>query len=272
MGHLPKNLIITLGEILVQTLDRDIIPLESITNIFSYHEYFPRKAQGLFTELASENEFRFFPKKAIIANLIGRIGYTEAIPVLTRIAIQKDENKYIRGAAIEALGELKAQSVIPQLLRVIQDEEETSRVISASLISLGWIGLESTAYAILDLIYNNTTEIWIAAIDALHNFQSSEFIENLFKIYTQFQGNESVKAALRGLLIENDLIPLINIVSEDDFFLLEDLILRQGSKDIQKISHLAGYRQFDFSPNRYQRILDKIIHYIPLTHGLEIYL
>jgi hypothetical protein len=272
MTQLPKNIIKDLGKILVLTLDSDIISNQGISDIFSYRDYFPRKAQGLFTELATENEFQFFPKKAIIANLIGRIGYTEAIPILTRIATQIDENKYIRGAAIEALGELKAEIVIPELLRIIRDNDESSRVISASLISLGWIGVETTAYAILDLIYSNTTEIWIAAIDALHNFQSSEFIENLFKIYAQFQGNESVRAALRGLLIENDLIPLINTVNEDDFFLLEDLILRQGSKDLQKISHLADYRQKNFAPNRYQRILEKIMHYVPLTHGLEIYL
>lgn len=231
-----------------------------------------KKLQGPLHELLYESEFLFYPKRAIIANLLGRIHSVESVPYLLQYLADKTENKFVRGATAEALGEIQDKRAIPLLFAIFQDESEPIRVRSACAMSLGLFSYPEAIEPFIQALSHPEAEFWMAVINALENYDPDLLVNSLFQLYLQFPYNHKLLPKIQELLLRGNLIPLLSQLTVDYYPIVQDLLLQQGNR---------FYQQLDFvrhstSNITLQSMLDLVLNHLqsslPLENGLKIIL
>ena len=101
-------------------------------NIETLKNNFSPEIQALIHELLFESELIFYPKRAMVANLLGRFGVIESLPELYFTAADRYDNRYVRVAAMETIGALGAVEKIPFLRDSINNPNEDSLVPNSS--------------------------------------------------------------------------------------------------------------------------------------------
>jgi HEAT repeat protein len=75
---------------------------------------------------------------AKIAEALGNIGDARAGPTLLRLARANDE--YVRLAAVQALGQVRAREAVPELARIVDDPAAPPILAKKAIVALGQIG------------------------------------------------------------------------------------------------------------------------------------
>lgn len=215
----------------------------AIQYLIRFEPGIPEKFRGLFHEFLFEIEFPFFPKRAILANLLGGYHVTAAVQTLIDCVQDKSENHFVRGAAIEFLGEIGVPNIASVFCTVLQDHTEPNRVRSACVISLGWLKNPSIIPVILNIIKalsNENHEVWVAAADALDNFDSTylEITEVLLSLFLRLDSYHRYSTYLRDLLLNRDLIPFLPSLPVNAYHRVQDILIGQGSKNQLKLEFL----------------------------------
>jgi len=75
---------------------------------------------------------------AKIAEALGDIGDAKAVPTLLRLARASDD--FVRLAAVEALGKVRAKDALPELTHIVDDASAPPLLIKKAIVALGQIG------------------------------------------------------------------------------------------------------------------------------------
>ncbi len=207
-------------------------------NIETLKNNFSPEIQALIHELLFESELIFYPKRAMVANLLGRFGVIESLPELYFTAADRYDNRYVRVAAMETIGALGAVEKIPFLRDSINNPNEDSLVRTAAIIALGWIRHPTAIPILLKCLEYENSEIWLAAIDALENYDDIDMMHLLLHIYSTQEETDKRKIYLYDFLSNRNVIPSLLLADQSEYEVFRELLLHQGPKNLETLEFL----------------------------------
>lgn len=166
------------------------------------------------SKLYSKSEF--FDMRSLIIFSLGKTLSRKAVPTILQGL--KDEDKYVRIAALEALGEIRDSSVTLNLISYLKEAKDIDVKI-ATIIALGRIGDKSALSVLLNLLEKKKeTRVKKKIIIALGNIgdvAASELLIRLVKSKNRTIRLESVKV-LGKLRDASATGSLIQIIDDED--------------------------------------------------------
>jgi HEAT repeat protein len=226
--------------VLLKKSERKGVQAAATKGLIAIKEFLPPRFQALAREILFEQELPFFPKRAIIATLLGRLHHIEAADLLFSIALDPMENRFVRSAAIEGLGELQYTPASDSLLQILQNESEDTKVRAAAAIVLGWLHDNRAVPHLITLLEHNESLIWLVAVDALVNFEQSSITEELLKLYIKFVDNAEITKIkrLQEALTSRNLLVVLETADTFRLSFLKDLIMEQENVNLQQLDFI----------------------------------
>lgn len=254
----PSEILIPLLILYLEPSTNWILQISALNALEKTLSVFPKKIQPLLSEILFEQEFHFYPKRAIGANILGRMKNTLAPPILIKLLQNTHENNLVRGACAEALAELQIQESIPVFEDILSNKFENYRVRAACALGLGWLQADQAVEILVENVWDENQRVWLAVIDSLHMFDSVSLNHTLFKYYLRAKRGTKRASALRELLVTRNILPLIKLVEKEHRMRLFEIIRQQGRKNFNTLQFLV--EQMPESANKTYMV--KLIHEI----------
>jgi hypothetical protein len=223
---------------LINTKSNNLLQELCIEEIKKRFIEYPLNLQGIFQELLFENEMNFYPKRAIIATLLGRLKEHRAMEYLLKVAKDRTEDRFVRGSAIEALGETNYHPAVPYFLECLSDIGEPLRVKNAAAMSLGWMKEVRAIPILFRLLVFSETELSMAALDAIDNFNTPDITLLLLKFYSGLDRTHHLSSDIESILLQRDILGVITLKNREVFPTIKELILLHGRSNFTRLEKM----------------------------------
>ncbi len=203
-----------------------------------------RAVEPLIGELLKANEIPAYTpsiheKAQLAARTLAKIGDERAIEPLMQILANRNNHEIMRGAAIQALGELRAQKATELLTLIFNQGDPTLGRQAAE--ALGRIGGEHSMRLLISALKNDNVDMRVNAAAGLRKAADLRTVEALIEALQDpswLVRNEAVRAL--GMLGDKRAVePLISLLGDENFDVKWSTAMELGGfKDVRALPGL----------------------------------
>lgn len=187
-----------------------------------------------------------------IINSIGAIGGIETYEALKQIALDENENTYIRTIALSSIGKIKNKNDIPIFISFFEDSDPLLRV--AAIKGISQFNTKEADDLIFDAFRDSHYKVRLEALDIVTEYKKDTYVP--FIIYRAKNDPEDI--------VKNKSLEILGLFTSNDeakSFLLE-IFLDQKRNDPFRVKAASALllNNFDFVYKDFEDVFNSIVH------------